>query len=128
LLFCGRRGSNGALATLESDLKLLDVTKGNVPRIAALQFSLGLEFVHGLLLGSRSLLNLAFSLLYVGSCNQHLCLGLRNFAPRTFRCRLLLGAIQPEDGFAFADWSANANVNVGDTTVDLRNDRDGSKE
>ena len=43
LLFCGRHGGNGALATLESDLELFDVAKGNVTRIAALQFSLGLR-------------------------------------------------------------------------------------
>ena len=112
----------------QSDLELLDVAECDVTRIASLQFLLGFEFVHGLLVGALGLLNLAFSLQYVGLRNHHLCVGLRNFAPRGLRCGLLLRAVQPEDRRPFADRAAYANVDLGDAPIDLRNDRDGSEE
>ena len=128
LLFCSRCGGDSTLATLQIDLKFLDVSECDVTGIASLQFLLGLEFVYGLLVGALRLLNLSFSLHYLGLRHHHLCVSLRNFPPRTLRCGLLLRAVQPEDRRSFADWAAYANVDLGNATIDLRNDRDGSKE
>ena len=105
LLFCSGSGGNRTLSPRQIDLKLLDVAECDVPGIAPLKFSLGLEFVHGLLVGALSLLNLSFSLDYLGLRNQRLCVNLRNFAPRTLHGGLLLGAVQPENRRSFADWS-----------------------
>ena len=128
LLFCSGSRGNCTLATLQSDLEFLDVAECDIACIASLQLSLGFEFVQGLLMGALRLLNLSFSLQYVGSRNQHLCVSLRNFAPRTLRCGFLFGAVQPEERRPFADRAACANVDLGNATIDLRNDRDGSKE
>ena len=108
--------------------KFLDVAECDVAGIAPLEFFLGFEFVHGLLVGALGLLNLSFGLQYVGSRNQHLCISLGNFASRTLRCGFLFGTVQPEDRRSLCDWAAYANVDLGDAAIDLRHDRDGSKK
>ena len=48
-LFCSRGGSDRTHAALHKNLELLDFAERDVTRIAPLQFLLGLQFVHGLL-------------------------------------------------------------------------------
>jgi hypothetical protein len=73
-------------------------------------------------------LNLALSLQNVGLCHLNLGVSLCNFSTRTLRCGFLFGAIQPEEWRAFADRAACTNVDLGNPTIDLRNDWDGSEE
>ena len=103
--------------------ELLDVAERDVTRVAPLQLSLGLEFVEGLLAGAFSLLNLSFSLHYLGLRNRRLCFNFRNFAPRALHGGLLLGAVQPENRRSFADRVIYPNVDFGDAAVYLREDR-----
>jgi hypothetical protein len=128
LLLCGGSGGNGTLAALQSDLELLDVAECDIARIASLELSLGLELVQGLLVGGLGLFNLSLSLQYVGSRNQRLRVSLRNFASCTLRSGLLFGAVQPEERRPLADRTACADVDLGNATIDLRDDRHGSKE
>ena len=106
-----------AQAAFDKNLELLDFALRDDTRIASLQLLLGLQFVHGLLVRALGLLDLAFSLQEIGLRHHQLRLDLRNLAPRGLHSRLLLRAVQPEDRRSFGDWTAKANIDLGDAPV-----------
>src|SRR5215471_7026607 len=127
LLRSGRRGDRPE-APLHTDLEPLDVAKCHVTRIPSLELSLGLQFVHGLLVSASGLLNLTVSLYDVRLSHCELRLDLGNLPPRGLDRSFLFRAIKPEDRCPLCNRTTYTNVDFGDSSVYLGNNRDGSKE
>jgi hypothetical protein len=83
-------GRDFSKLTLGTNFKTLDLAERNVPRIAPIQLSLGLQLIQGLLASARGLLNLAVGLYHVYPSNGHFCVDLHNLAPRRLYGSFLL--------------------------------------
>ena len=82
---------------------LLDVPRGDGARVAPIDLLLGLQFVHGLLVGALGLLDLAFGRHDIRSRDHQRRLDLGDLAAGGLHGRLLLRAVEPEDRRALLD-------------------------
>ncbi len=74
------------------------------------------------------LLQFAVRFHHVSARDSHLCVGLRNLAPRYFHGSFLLGAVQPENRSALLNVGAAADINFGDAPIGLGKDRDRAEQ
>ena len=119
-LLGGGRGIDRALAALDGNLQPLDVAHGDGAGVAPVELLLGLQFVHGLLVGAPGFLDLAFRRQDVGPRDHQAASTsaiLRRAASAAASCVELSSL---KIGAPCFDLAGHADIDLGDAPIGLR--------